>query len=52
MFTSELEGGAEHNSGVFETEWDAMDGIKGSAKKGIRALDKLKAMEVTIAKPV
>lgn len=28
-------------SGVFEIEWDAMDGIKGSARKGIRALDRL-----------
>lgn len=28
-------------SGVFEIEWDAMDGIRGSARKGIRALDRL-----------
>lgn len=27
--------------GVFEIEWDAMDGIKGSSKKGTRALEKL-----------
>ena len=29
------------NSGVFEIGWDAMDGIKGSARKGTRALDRL-----------
>ncbi|KAI4238342.1 MAG: hypothetical protein LQ349_001150 [Xanthoria aureola] len=27
--------------GVFEIDWDAMDGIKGSARKGTRALDRL-----------
>ena len=27
--------------GVFSIDWDAMDGIKGSARKGIRALDRL-----------
>lgn len=43
-FNAFFEGGAEHDSGVFETEWDAMDGIKGSARKGIRALDKLKVV--------
>jgi protein-tyrosine phosphatase len=39
-----FEGGKEHDSGVFEIEWDAMDGIKGSAKKGIRAFEKLKVV--------
>lgn len=29
------------NSGVFEINWDAMDGIKGSARKGTRAFDRL-----------
>ena len=29
------------DDGVFEIEWDAMDGIKGSARKGTRALDRL-----------
>ena len=29
------------NSGVFEINWEAMDGIKGSARKGTRALDRL-----------
>lgn len=28
-------------SGVFEIEWEAMDGIRGSPRKGIRALDRL-----------
>jgi protein-tyrosine phosphatase len=43
-FNPYFEGGAEHDSGIFETEWGAMDGIKGSARKGIRALDKLKVV--------
>ena len=29
------------DSGVFEIDWDAMDGIKGSSRKGTRALDRL-----------
>ncbi len=29
------------DDGVFEIEWDAMDGIKGSSRKGIRALDRI-----------
>ena len=29
------------SSGTFEIQWDAMDGIKGSSKKGTRALDRL-----------
>lgn len=33
--------GKSDDSGVFQTEWDKMDGIKGSSKKGIRAFDKL-----------
>ena len=28
-------------NGVFEIEWDALDGIKGSARKGTKALDRL-----------
>lgn len=28
-------------SGVFETRWDAMDGIKGSARKGSKSFDKI-----------
>lgn len=43
-FNAYFEGGNEHDSGVFETEWDAMDGIKGTAKKGMRALERLKVV--------
>ncbi|EMC96433.1 hypothetical protein BAUCODRAFT_474719 [Baudoinia panamericana UAMH 10762] len=35
------QGGKADSSGVFEIEWDAMDGIKGSSKKGIRAFDRM-----------
>ncbi|MCJ1355067.1 MAG: Telomerase protein component 1 [Icmadophila ericetorum] len=34
-------GGSSKKSGVFEIEWDAMDGIKGSLRKGTRALDRM-----------
>ena len=34
-------GGRPDDSGVFEIEWDAMDGIKGSSRKGTRAFDKI-----------
>ncbi|KKK22050.1 hypothetical protein AOCH_003464 [Aspergillus ochraceoroseus] len=40
-FNTYFEGGDKHDSGVFEIEWDALDGIKGTTKKGIRALDRL-----------
>lgn len=33
--------GTLSDSGVFEINWEAMDGIKGSARKGTRALDRL-----------
>ena len=33
--------GKPDDNGVFEIEWDRMDGIKGSSKKGTRALDRL-----------
>ncbi|KAF2467324.1 phosphatidylinositol-3,4,5-trisphosphate 3-phosphatase [Lindgomyces ingoldianus] len=33
--------GEADESGVFEITWDAMDGIKGSSKKGTRAFDKI-----------
>jgi protein-tyrosine phosphatase len=40
-----FEGGHEGNdSGVFEIEWEAMDGIKGSARKGTKAIDRLKVL--------
>lgn len=44
-FNAWFEGGFEGNeSGLFEIEWDAMDGIKGSERKGIKALDRLKVV--------
>lgn len=44
-FNCYFEGGHEgHSSGVFAIEWEAMDGIKGSYRKGTRALDKLKVV--------
>lgn len=44
-FNAWFEGGYEGNeSGVFEIEWEAMDGIKGSARKGIKALDRMKVV--------
>jgi protein-tyrosine phosphatase len=33
--------GQPDNSGVFEIEWDKMDGIKGSSQKGTRAYERL-----------
>jgi protein-tyrosine phosphatase len=44
-FNAFFEGGAQGDtSGVFEIEWEAMDGIKGSARKGSKALDRLKVV--------
>ncbi|RMD44800.1 hypothetical protein DV735_g380, partial [Chaetothyriales sp. CBS 134920] len=51
-FNAYFEGGSDrddddghgHESGVFEIDWDAMDGIKGSRQKGIQALDRLKVV--------
>lgn len=43
-FNAYFEGGHEHDSGVFETVWDGMDGVKGTTKKGIRALERLKVV--------
>jgi len=44
-FNAYFEGGSEGNdSGLFEIEWEAMDGIKGSARKGIKALDRMKVI--------
>ncbi|TKA70860.1 hypothetical protein B0A55_04984 [Friedmanniomyces simplex] len=46
-FNTFFEGrGPEHagradESGVFEIDWDAMDGIKGSSRKGTRAFDRM-----------
>ena len=51
-FNAYFEGGHEgHESGLFEIEWDAMDGIKGSARKGTRALEKLKVIWKYADKP-
>ncbi|KAH8683405.1 hypothetical protein BGZ61DRAFT_394665 [Ilyonectria robusta] len=33
--------GRPSNSGVFGIEWEAMDGIKGSSRKGSRAMDRI-----------
>lgn len=46
-FNAYFEGNGPENNGkaaedgIFEIEWDKMDGIKGSSRKGTRALDKL-----------
>ncbi|KAK0637147.1 hypothetical protein B0T17DRAFT_470793, partial [Bombardia bombarda] len=37
----EQPGAGADDSGVFEIEWDALDGIKGSSQKGTRACDRL-----------
>jgi protein-tyrosine phosphatase len=34
-------GGQPDESGVFEIDWDAMDGVKGSSRKGTRAFDRM-----------
>ena len=34
-------GGFAGSDGVFEIEWEAMDGIRGSSRKGTRSLDRL-----------
>ena len=33
--------GRPDDSGVFEIEWDALDGLKGSSRKGTKAFDKV-----------
>ena len=38
------------SDGVFEITWDAMDGIKGSARKGSRALDRLAVVWRAVSK--
>lgn len=42
------QGGDAEESGVFEITWDAMDGIKGSSRKGIPAFDKIAVVWRTI----
>ncbi|KAI5307829.1 Telomerase protein component 1 [Ascosphaera atra] len=34
-FNAYFEGGHEHDSGVFEVDWEEMDGIKGTGNKGL-----------------
>ena len=44
-FNAYFEGGSDgFSSGVFEIDWDAMDGIKGSARKGTKALERVKIL--------
>ena len=43
-FNAYFEGGNQHDSNVFEADWDALDGIKGTTKKGVRALDRVKVV--------
>lgn len=44
-FNSYFEGGSDgFDSGVFEIEWEAMDGIKGSVRKGTKAFDRMKVL--------
>lgn len=52
-----FEGGFDgHRSGVFEIAWAAMDGIKGSERKGMKAFDNLKVVwsysDADAARPV
>ena len=51
-FNTYFEGGHEgHESGVFEIEWEAMDGIKGSKRKGTQALERLKVVWKYVQEP-
>ncbi|WEW57069.1 Telomerase protein component 1 [Emydomyces testavorans] len=43
-FNAYFEGGHDNDSGVFEEEWSALDGIKGTSNKGTRAFDRLKVV--------
>lgn len=43
-FNAFFEGGDEHDSGIFECEWDKLDGIKGTSRKGTRALERVKVV--------
>ncbi|RAL17711.1 putative phosphatidylinositol-3,4,5-trisphosphate 3-phosphatase [Aspergillus homomorphus CBS 101889] len=43
-FNAYFEGGHQHDSGVFSCEWDGLDGIKGTTRKGVRALDRVKVV--------
>ena len=39
------------SEGVFEINWEDMDGIKGSARKGVRALDRLAVVWRAVPEP-
>jgi hypothetical protein len=43
-FNAFFEGARENDSGVFEIDWKAMDGIKGTSRKGMQALDRLQVV--------
>lgn len=43
-FNAYFEGGHSHDSGVFEAEWDQLDGIKGTSKRGTKGIDRLKVV--------
>lgn len=43
-FNAFFEGKGEQRSGVFEIEWAKLDGIKGTSRKGVQALEKLQVV--------
>lgn len=43
-FNPYFEGGDKEDEGVFSIRWEAMDGIKGTSNKGIKALDRLEVV--------
>ncbi|RYP53867.1 hypothetical protein DL769_010442 [Monosporascus sp. CRB-8-3] len=45
------QGGNADNSGVFEIDWDKMDGIKGSSQKGTRAADRIAVVWRAVSAP-
>ncbi|KAK0261298.1 hypothetical protein B0A54_03465 [Friedmanniomyces endolithicus] len=42
------QGGRADESGLFEMEWEGMDGIKGSSRKGTRAFDRMAVVWRTV----
>lgn len=43
-FNAYFEGGHSHDSGVFEAEWNELDGIKGTSKRGTKGIDRLQVV--------
>ncbi|KAL1966080.1 hypothetical protein VTN77DRAFT_4828 [Rasamsonia byssochlamydoides] len=43
-FNAYFEGGDKYDSGVFECEWESLDGIKGSTRNGTKALERVKVV--------